>query len=556
MTDPNNPWPGYKVSLSLVEISALTTLVGATSAEAFALGLRGATGLSWASMSAFGLVHVIRSFVAAAVSDAARETLGLRNAAADLAVGMGTHPRLWMDHCNGTDVALDMSEKKIHSIYAFDRTTSAILDITPTTSKLGERLLIYDFRRPEYDPDVAKEPWRYWLLLACSSIKLAEVFTLWHLSASHLYWISLLPWLHGLLSAILLRFTNLSMDRADFGRRDVLTGELPSHLHAGGVGRLFIGLPGNVRRHYLWTIVWGTGAVISFVSLIATFLTLRSSRQPSEVIYIWVSFQLLWLLLRIVMYQIVLARGPQRLGVISGVHLWSSALPQLRRQAIQMMFGLAHHIVTIHPRGHEAYLADTLDAQKIQGLLKLSTYKEKLPHKLMPEMSNGLDVVAVVGDVVYRGLGWIHGKLDGDNLYDCVLTFLNIGGRLYAVPAVRVQRVGVPPGDIESQPPSFDPRGTHGRNKDSDGKLDFERWVHWIPMEDEGDIRVWAQLRDMKSHGPVNAKFLKQYELHQILQAGTLNISLYTEEEVVKTLQTSRKAGDTLRESFVDAGLL
>jgi len=193
-----------------------------------------------------------------------------------------------------------------------------------------------------------------------------------------------------------------------------------------------------------------------------------------------------------------------------------------------MMVELAHHIVTTHPRGYEAYLADTVDAQKIQELLKISTYQEWLPATLMPEMSNDLNIVAVVGDVVYRGLGWVYVKLDSDNLYDCVLAFLNISERLYAVLTVRVQRVGVA-NNIESQSASFDPRGTHGRSINSDGRLDFVRWLHWVPMEEERRGRVWAQLKDMEALGPVNPKFLKQYELHQILQAGSLNVNYNTE---------------------------
>lgn len=86
--------------------------------------------------------------------------------------------------------------------------------------------MIYEFRQPEYDPGAAKEPLLYRMLLAWSSIKLAEVFTLCRSCAFHLYWILVFPWLQGLIAAILLHFANISMDRADFQRRDVLTGAL------------------------------------------------------------------------------------------------------------------------------------------------------------------------------------------------------------------------------------------------------------------------------------------------------------------------------------------
>lgn len=79
---------GYKLSLGLVEISALATLIGATNAEALALGMGAAAGLPWASISTFGAVNVIKVSLAAVMSDRIREALGLRNQTVDSAIGM------------------------------------------------------------------------------------------------------------------------------------------------------------------------------------------------------------------------------------------------------------------------------------------------------------------------------------------------------------------------------------------------------------------------------------------------------------------------------------
>jgi len=72
----------------LVEISALTALIGATISEALVLGERGAPGMPWAAMSAFGVVFLIKACIAASTPAWLRDSLGVRTHQADLAVGL------------------------------------------------------------------------------------------------------------------------------------------------------------------------------------------------------------------------------------------------------------------------------------------------------------------------------------------------------------------------------------------------------------------------------------------------------------------------------------
>ena len=44
----------------LIEIAALTALIGSTTAESLVLGNKGAAGLVWGTMSIFGALSVIR----------------------------------------------------------------------------------------------------------------------------------------------------------------------------------------------------------------------------------------------------------------------------------------------------------------------------------------------------------------------------------------------------------------------------------------------------------------------------------------------------------------
>ena len=77
-----------QVGTGLIEIAALTTLIGSSSAESLILGDRGGAGVSWASVSAFGSVSIIKGCISGASPDWLRQTLGVRSAASDGAIGL------------------------------------------------------------------------------------------------------------------------------------------------------------------------------------------------------------------------------------------------------------------------------------------------------------------------------------------------------------------------------------------------------------------------------------------------------------------------------------
>jgi hypothetical protein len=77
------------IGSGLIEITALTALIGSPTAEQLALGDRGAAGLSWVGMSMFGTLSILKSCIAASTPTWLRETLGVRSAATDAAVGLG-----------------------------------------------------------------------------------------------------------------------------------------------------------------------------------------------------------------------------------------------------------------------------------------------------------------------------------------------------------------------------------------------------------------------------------------------------------------------------------
>ena len=80
--------PTLNFGNGLIEIAALTTLVGSTTAGDLVLGNRGAAGLVWGSISAFGSSSVIKACASAASPGWLRQMLGLRSIYSDKAVGM------------------------------------------------------------------------------------------------------------------------------------------------------------------------------------------------------------------------------------------------------------------------------------------------------------------------------------------------------------------------------------------------------------------------------------------------------------------------------------
>jgi hypothetical protein len=78
----------FSIGNGIVEIAALTALVGSTTAESLILGDRGAAGMAWAAMSSFGSLFLMKASLAAATPESLRETIGVGNERSNAAVGL------------------------------------------------------------------------------------------------------------------------------------------------------------------------------------------------------------------------------------------------------------------------------------------------------------------------------------------------------------------------------------------------------------------------------------------------------------------------------------
>jgi hypothetical protein len=88
--DPQAPVSFFNFQLGncLVEIAALTTFIGSHATSLLTLGNRGAVGLPWAAISAFGGLSIVKACVTGACPGWLQHVLGVRNEVSDQALGM------------------------------------------------------------------------------------------------------------------------------------------------------------------------------------------------------------------------------------------------------------------------------------------------------------------------------------------------------------------------------------------------------------------------------------------------------------------------------------
>jgi hypothetical protein len=75
------------LSTGLVQISGLSTVIGGNGLEELSIGLKAAPGLVWAPICTFGLLKVVKVWIAGAIPNAWRNILGLRSGIVDEAIG-------------------------------------------------------------------------------------------------------------------------------------------------------------------------------------------------------------------------------------------------------------------------------------------------------------------------------------------------------------------------------------------------------------------------------------------------------------------------------------
>jgi hypothetical protein len=87
-TDPVSALGILNLGNGLVEIAALTSLVGSAAAQSLALGDKGPAGLVWATMTIFGMMSIVALFTASSTPGWLRDSVGVRGPKSDSVVGL------------------------------------------------------------------------------------------------------------------------------------------------------------------------------------------------------------------------------------------------------------------------------------------------------------------------------------------------------------------------------------------------------------------------------------------------------------------------------------
>ena len=546
----------------LIEIGALTALIGSTTAASLVLGNKGAAGLLWGTMSIFGALSVIKACVAAATPDWLRETLGVRNEETDAAIGLsldldskslqkksrvtgalgvackvGVRGVVSENAHNTSDT--ETVEISRHDVYAFDQGTSGILKLVPESEAVGE-FQTYVLIQDAYSRiSSTRNSWTDWMAILLSVIKLLELAVLWQHGATVLCLIGGCCWAFFLFVSILLQLLGLSREfseKVNEREMDIVAGQLPTPIRAGGQQKILLGAPQNVRHSLFWKFAWGIGSGVCTGTIIATYMVL--SKQSSKVFAIWAGFQFAWLALRSVFYHF--AEGTDRVShhPILLRKNWKELSIELVSRIRNLVCALSKYQMHLHPRGLYCYEEDA------QSLEKAYETRSKCP--LPVESSNGdkieINVEEIIGDTALSSACWMFGsKLTGMQLYDSCVLILRVNSETFAIPSARVltDKAALPKVDVEAaKGPLFPLRGNSNTGRDI-------LWFYWIPCGDDRWLQV--STTDMKFLGTRTASIVSDVQVTQKLASGELLVSISEVDHVKEIVQCSKTSFDILQ---------
>ncbi|KAJ9649451.1 hypothetical protein H2199_000226 [Coniosporium tulheliwenetii] len=556
-------FPNLDFGSGLVEIAALTALIGSTTAESLVLGTRGAAGMPWAALSSFGSVFLIKACIAASTPGWLRDTMGVRNARSDAAIGLSLDlnrrhkGRKTLGEAIGVSVLSREGSSQgdaqyeietLEDVHAFDDYTSAPLRACVTLEP-NSPLQAYTYvRDPHWATKHMSQTWTDCLSIAASSIKLTEIYVLWRYGAHRLCWITAVNWIYFVLAAVIIQIVGVAREYNVESRHirclDILAGNLPTPQIPGEERKVLLGVPMNARKSLAWRLTWALGSIVCATSLIATYTVL--SKEPQNCLHIWLAFQAGWLVLRSVFYHFAVETDDVKHSVVPIVSDKGASQHHVAR-LLALAAALSKYQTLAHPRGPYCYSEDTQAPADILELFRDAS--RELQQNYLPstviDNSQGvtIDIVAVIGDTVLSSIAWLQGHpLTGMDLYDSCIVALSCSGRTLLVPSARVLS-GPPkdaaPKDIEtSVAPNFAPRG--GSN---DG-VNIS-WVYWIPCTENR----WLYFRTHKTNvrGVRKATLLTGQQVTAKLAVGDLYVSLTSVVDVEDIVLKSRTAAKILR---------
>ncbi|KIM42270.1 hypothetical protein M413DRAFT_444704 [Hebeloma cylindrosporum] len=473
--------PNLNLGNGLIEIAALTTLIGSSTAGDLIFGNRGAAGLVWGSISAFGASSVIKACASAASPGWLRQMLGLRTTSSDKALGMdlglgvgkrvARRMRETLDDPGpiGVSCLSDSGTLKINEydtyrdVYAFDSATSVTLSEPSSTDStlIVHTHYPYAFYRPHH--------LRFQItVLSLSLLKFLEIYALFLMGGTLIAALSAVPFLFSFCSALCLEIHDILAARRPVevdGHLDLIAASpLPTTKRLGGPRKVVLGaLPNPRTSSPWWKFFWIVTGTLQTLFIVLSYVLLGD--QKSEFVFTWAGFQLFWLVARILIFNLTENTHPMAGRPMKGSSL-EALSPSLRLRVANLVLALGQYQAHVHPRNWDAYLDDSFSTRQIARLLAPENIAEVYPllpartsstssrdSLQTPSVSSGIspssttsflpirsektmsaaapriikvNILAVIGDTSLSSAAWMLGnsKYSPMDLYDsCIVVF-------------------------------------------------------------------------------------------------------------------------------------
>jgi hypothetical protein len=425
---------------------------------------------------------------------------------------------------------------------------SKSIDMTPDMYSYGTN--------PFYPPH---NPWFQILVLLLSLVKVGEGFLLYRFAGT-LGIVTLIPWAYFFLVACIIELREIIVagrPQVLDGEIDIIVGPFPSILQSPRRSWIVIGAPRNPRKTIWWKAAWILGALIC--PFVTGFTYLSLAQQTNEIVMLWLMFQALWLVGRMLVHHYAQSLKEAILHRLLFKRSWASLSDTFRERVVILMVALSKYIISVHPRQEHAYEDNASTPSELRRIIIETPTMLNYPlnEPLKPSNYNwpqvNIEIHSVIGDPTLISATWLANipGLTFENMYHtCILSLklplLGAISQCATIPCVRFLA-----GVAASEPLLFDEE----TNQPLDSVPQFYpkgrlhelpcSWWYLIPAGE----RRWLVIRqDVLSPvlGNHSAEVMSDDRVTAILSRGNLSIDIAHVDDVKSTLENSRKARETL----------
>ena len=161
---------------------------------------------------------------------------------------------------------------------------------------------------------------------------------------------------------------------------------------------------------------------------ISCFLYFILGQENQEVVLIWVGFQILWLVLRILVYHFGEPEDSLFGRILVG-RPFVSLPSDMKQRVLNLTLALSKYQTHVHPRGEYSYKEDWFSSKELL-VLRTAPTSDFYPFQsnYTPTTPVKLKVIGVIGDTTLSSALWMMGKskLTPMDVYDACILILSI----------------------------------------------------------------------------------------------------------------------------------